>query len=540
MSRSVWGATAGLATATCSLVAACLPAPASKMPTTEGAGLTARGAPPVAQAPLPDAPWRTTKPRASDHPQEIAGAPTVLLRGARLLIGNGKEIANGYVLLSKGRIAGLGDGPGEAPKGATVIDVKGKTVTPGLVDTHSHMGVYPMPSANAHEDGNEMSAATSAGVRTLDAIWPFDPAFERAVKGGTTTVQVLPGSANLIGGRATTIKLHPAVTARELVFPGAPFGLKMACGENPKRVHGQGRKSAPLTRMGNLDGQRAAFLKARRLMDQWEAYRHNEAERAAAFEKKAAEAEAKQAEYEAGRTACEERRNPTKCLANLEKNLPLASRTVEPFETHLPPERDVASETLAGALDGSILVHVHCYRSDDMGSMLALADEVGFKVTSFHHALEAYKMRGELARRDIAVSTWADWFGFKLEAYDGIPENLALIHAGGGSAVVHTDSAEGVRRLNQEAAKGMWSGRNAGLEIKEADAIRWVTSNPAKALGVDRWVGTLEAGKDADVVVWSGNPFSVYTKAELVFVDGIVRHDAKTPTKPWSDFEVKP
>jgi len=257
-------------------------------------------------------------------------------------------------------------------------------------------------------------------------------------------------------------------------------------------------------------------------------------------EKKAAEAEAKQAEYEAGRTACEERRNPTKCLANLEKNLPVASRTVEPFETHLPPERDVASETLAGALDGSILVHVHCYRSDDMGSMLALADEVGFKVTSFHHALEAYKMRGELARRDIAVSTWADWFGFKLEAYDGIPENLALIHTGGGSAVVHTDSAEGVRRLNQEAAKGMWSGRNAGLEIKEADAIRWVTSNPAKALGVDRWVGTLEAGKDADVVVWSGNPFSVYTKAELVFVDGIVRHDAKTPTKPWSDFEVKP
>jgi imidazolonepropionase-like amidohydrolase len=490
--------------------------------------------------PLADAPWRVEAPKPSEHPSAVEGAPALLLRGARLLLGNGQAIADGHVLLVKGRIAAVGEGPGALPAEARVIELGGKTVTPGLIDTHSHMGVFPMPAAQAHDDGNEMTAATTSGVRTLDAIWPFDPAFQRAVEGGTTTVQVLPGSANLIGGRATTLKLKPARTARELVFPGAPFGLKMACGENPKRVHGRGRRVAPGTRMGNLAGQRAAFLKARRLIDEWAQWASSELGRRAAWETKSLETLRKREALVAKREACLAKPNPDRCLSPLDAANGGILPEVEAFEAKLPPARDPDSEALAAVLEGLSPVHVHCYRSDDMGAMLALADEVRFKVTSFHHALEAYKIKDELARRKVSVSTWADWFGFKLEANDGIPENLALIHAAGADAIVHTDSPEGVRRMNQEAAKGLWSGRHAGYPIEEADAIRWVTQNPARALGIERWVGTLEVGKDADVVVWSGNPFSVYTRAELVLVDGIVRHDAAQPAKPWSDFEVEP
>jgi imidazolonepropionase-like amidohydrolase len=172
--------------------------------------------------------------------------------------------------------------------------------------------------------------------------------------------------------------------------------------------------------------------------------------------------------------------------------------------------------------------------------MLALADEAGFRIRSFHHALEAYKIRDELKERTIAVSTWADWWGFKLEAYDGIPENLALVSAGGGRAVVHSDSAEGIRRLNQEAAKGMYAGRRRGLDISEGEAIRWVTLNPAWALGIDERVGSLAVGKDADVVVWDKSPLSVYASAERVLVDGVERYRRGSDAPPWSDFEAAP
>lgn len=514
----------------------CLPAPGSSKTADEASLAASR--PPL--PPLASPPWRAESPQPSDHPATNDAAVTLLLRGARLLLGNGKEIANGHLLLIKGRIAALGEGPGPAspPEGAYVLDLAGKTVTPGLIDTHSHMGVFPMPAALAHDDGNELVAATTPGVRTVDAIWPFDPALQRALEGGTTTVQILPGSANLIGGRATTIKLKPAQTARELVFPGAPHGLKMACGENPKRVHGRGRRVAPATRMGNLAVQRAAFLKARRLIDEWAQWATSENERRATWEKRAIEATRKSEKLAAKREACQSRPEPDRCLSALQGAG--AAPSPEPFEPKLPPARDVDSEALAAVLEGLSLLHVHCYRSDDMSAMMGLGDEVGFKVTSFHHALEAYKIRDDLARRKISVSTWADWFGFKLEANDGIPENLALVHAAGGDAIVHTDSSEGVRRMNQEAAKGLWSGKHAGLALTEADAIRWLTENPARALGVERWVGTLEVGKDADVVVWSGNPFSVYARAELVLVDGEVRHDAASPSKPWSDYEVQP
>ncbi len=516
------------------LLPACLPSPAAPIAKPE---TPAANAPEL--EPIPEAPWRVGIARPEDHPKTIDGAPAVLLRGARLLVGDGREIASGHVTLVDGRIADVGPGPGEPPAGATVIDASGKTITPGIVDTHSHMGVYAMPNSLANDDGNEAIAPTTPGVRTRDAIWPFDPALQRALAGGTTTVQVLPGSANLIGGRATTIKLHPARTARELVFPGAPTGLKMACGENPKRVYGHGRKSAPATRMGNLAGQRAAFLKAKRLIAAWDGFRETERQRQKKWREGWDDLARQRAERERKRKECGAESG--KACREQERAWALAPlRDPDPLEPHLPPERDLDSETLAEAIEGSVLVHVHCYRSDDMDDMLAVADEMGFKVRSFHHALEAYKIKDELARRHIGVSTWADWFGFKLEAYDGIPENLAMVHAAGGVAIVHTDSSEGVRRMNQEAAKGMWSGRNAGIDVSEAEAIRWLTMNPAWALGIDQWAGSLEVGKDADVVVWDGNPFSVYARAERVFVDGIERHRLGQPEPPWSDFEVKP
>jgi imidazolonepropionase-like amidohydrolase len=183
------------------------------------------------------------------------------------------------------------------------------------------------------------------------------------------------------------------------------------------------------------------------------------------------------------------------------------------------------------------MVQVHCYRSDELRQMVAIADEIGFPIRSFHHALEAYKVRDLLIERDIAISTWADWWGFKMEAFDGIPENAALFTAAGGRAVIHSDSSLGIQRLNQEAAKAMWAGRRAGLEISDDEALKWITANPAWALGIDEVAGTLEAGKRADLVVWSGNPFSFTARADLVIQAGEVtyrRSDGITP----SDFEL--
>jgi imidazolonepropionase-like amidohydrolase len=187
-----------------------------------------------------------------------------------------------------------------------------------------------------------------------------------------------------------------------------------------------------------------------------------------------------------------------------------------------------------------VYVHVHCYRADDMLSMLALADEVGFRVRSFHHALEAYKIRGELAARGVSVSTWADWWGFKLEAYDGIPENGGLVHEAGGRTIIHSDSAEVIQRLNQEAGKALASALRAGVRATPADAIRWITGNPAWALGIEHRTGTLEVGKDADVVLWGRDPLSVYASAERVWIDGALIYDRARDRagSRWSDFEL--
>ncbi|MBW2455775.1 MAG: amidohydrolase family protein [Deltaproteobacteria bacterium] len=314
----------------------------------------------------------------------------------------------------------------------------------------------------------------------------------------------------------------------------------MACGENPKRTYGE-RKQQPMTRMGNLALQREAFLNARRLIGEWDRWRAAEKLRAERHADAVAETQTKRLHRKRKTQECAEGVPDSEQCAEWERvwhDAPLTDPV--PSVAELPPKRDLDLETLAGVLEGRVLAHVHCYRADDMANMIALADETGFRIRTFEHALEAYKIRDRLARRKIAVVTWADWWGFKMEAYDGIPENLALVTAAGGRAMLHSDSHEGIRRLNQEAAKGMVSGRQAGVEISEATAIGWVTSNPAWALGVDQRVGSLAVGKDADVVVWDGSPFSVYSRAERVFIDGVERYNLHQRSKPWSDFEAAP
>ena len=429
--------------------------------------------------PAPAAPFPSTY-------RPLPSEPT-LIEGATVLTGTGERVDGGSVLLVDGRIAAVGRGL-EAPAGARRVDGAGRWVTPGIIDVHSHLGVYPSPGADAHSDGNEATDPVTAEVWAEHSVWPQDPGFLTALAGGVTAMQVLPGSANLIGGRSVTLKNVPSRTVQGMKLPGAPYGLKMACGENPKRVYGN-RGRAPSTRMGNVAGYRAAWIEAAFYAEEWRRWE-------------------------------EDRRKGE----------------VDPDDE--PPERDLGLETLAGVLAGEILVHNHCYRADEMAQMLDVAREFGYRVTAFHHAVEAYKVADLLAENDVCAAMWADWWGFKLEAYDGIRENVALVdRREGGCAIVHSDSEDGIQRLNQEAAKAMAAARRAGVDVPRERAIRWITANPARALGILDETGTLEPGKAADVVVWSGDPFSVYALAEKVFVDGALLYDRSDPARqPENDF----
>jgi imidazolonepropionase-like amidohydrolase len=433
----------------------------------------------------------------SDSPSNLAPvalAPErVLLRGGIVMTAAGRVIQGGDVLLEEGQIKAVSETPLSVGAGVAVIDVRGKFVTPGIIDTHSHLGVYPVPSVAAHADGNEATNPVTADVDALHSVWPQDPGFFRALEGGITAMQILPGSANLVGGRAMPLKMHPGVSARAMRFFGAPPGLKMACGENPKRVYG-GKNNKPSTRMGNMAVWRQTFLKAQE------------------YQQKLEEHEKAWLRWDKGERA--------------------------PKDEPKPPGRDLGMETLVAVMQGDVLVHVHCYRADEMIQVLELSEEFGFKVRSFHHAVEAYKIRDVLAAWGVSVSTWADWWGFKIEAHDAILENAALISEAGARAIIHSDSPVGIQRLNQEAAKVYYAGRAQGLALDEDEALRWITLNPAWAMGVDHLTGSLEEGKQADVVVWSGHPLSVYARPELVFVDG-VREFERGKTAPWSDFELE-
>jgi imidazolonepropionase-like amidohydrolase len=422
-----------------------------------------------------------------------ATAAPVVIRNATILTGTGERLNGADLVIADGRIAAIGANA-TAPANARVIDANGRWVTPGLIDVHSHLGVYPSPSVDAHADGNEMTAPVTANVWAEHGIWPQDPGFQTALEGGVTTLQILPGSANLVGGRGVTLKNVPAASYQAMKFPGAMHGLKMACGENPKRVYGS-KSQAPSTRMGNVAGYRQAFADAQEYQRTWQKYERD--------------------------------------LAAYEKKKGTDPKAEPPSE----PKRDLKLETLSEALDGKILVHIHCYRADEMQVMLDLADEFGFKIAAFHHGVEAYKIANRLAEKQVCGALWADWWGFKMESFDGIPENLAMVdRPAGGCAIVHSDSEEGIQRLNQEAAKGMARGNAIGLTISEEHAIQWVTMNAAKALGIADRTGSLEVGKMADVVIWNRDPFSVYALTEQVFIDGVLMFDRAQPARPRSDF----
>ena len=427
--------------------------------------------------------------KAFESTYEPNDSGDIFIEDARILTGTGKEILKGSILISSNKIKAIGESLSKPP-GAKAIDANGKWVTPGIIDIHSHMGVYPAPGLRSSSDGNEATSPVTAHVWAEHSVWTQDPQMPLALKGGITTFHVLPGSANLIGGRGVTLKNIWSRTVQGMKFPGAPYTLKMACGENPKRVYG-GRNSEPSTRMGNVAGYRKAWIRA-------QGYRN------------------KLEEYE--------------------------SKSKEAKELEYAPSRDLELETLVGVLDGEILIQNHCYRGEEMAIMLDIAKEFNYKVTTFHHAIEAYKVADILADNGVCAAMWADWWGFKHEAFDMVWENAAIVdqaNSGTGCAIIHSDSAVGIQRLNQEAAKAMAAGNRAGFNILPSRAIKWITSNPAKALGIADKVGSLEAGKMADVVIWDGNPFSVYSKTEKVFVDGLLLYDKDNPSTPKAtDFEL--
>lgn len=389
-----------------------------------------------------------------------------LFTNATVLTGTGQRLNETDVLVVNGKVAKVGQDLNE--QNVTVIDLQGKWLTPGIIDVHSHLGVYPSPKVESHSDGNEMTAPNTSEVWAEHSIWPQDPGFQTARAGGITSLQILPGSANLFGGRGVTLRNVPSHTMQGMKFADAPYGLKMACGENPKRVYGS-RKILPSTRMGNVAGYRSAWLAATEYKRDWEKY---------------------EKDYAAGK-------NPQ------------------------APKRDLELDTLMGVLDGEILIHNHCYKAEEMAVMIDLSKEFNYHAGTFHHGVEAYKIADLLAENGNCAAMWPDWWGFKMEAYDMVEENVAIVDAVKNScAVVHSDSATTIQRLNQEAAKVMYRANENGFNLKEEDAIKWITHNAAKSLGVSDSVGSITQGKQADIVVWSSNPFSIYAHAEQVYIDG--------------------
>ncbi|MCK8106414.1 amidohydrolase [Pseudoalteromonas sp. 2CM41L] len=396
---------------------------------------------------------------------------STLITNATVLTGTGERLDDADVLLVDGKVQQVGKDL-SANADAT-IDAQGKWVTPGIIDVHSHLGAYPSPSVESHQDGNEMTSPNTAEVWVEHSVWPQDPGFNRAREGGITSLQILPGSANLFGGRGVTLKNIPAHTMQAMKFPDAPNGLKMACGENPKRVYGR-QGTLPSTRMGNMAGYRMAWAEAQEYKRAWDKY---------------------DADYEAGL-------NPE------------------------APVRDIKHDTLRAVIEGEVLIHNHCYKAEEMAMMIDLSKEFGYHAGTFHHGVEAYKIADLLAENGSCAALWPDWWGFKMEAYDMVQENVAIVDAVKNScAIVHSDSDTTIQRLNQEAGKVMYRANENGFDISEQHAIKWITSNAAKSLGIEDKTGSLETGKQGDVVIWNQNPFSVYAKAEQVFIDGAKVYD---------------
>ncbi|MEX2149711.1 MAG: amidohydrolase [Steroidobacteraceae bacterium] len=438
---------------------------------------------PPAGAQAPESP-RSALPGAEFLPSSYRPLPRqdVIIAGATILDGIGNRHDQSDILLQEGKIAAIGRNL-PRPDGVRVIEAAGRWITPGLIDIHSHNGTYMLPIVYENPptwDVAEVSSPNVAETAIEHAINAQDPAFGLALAGGVTTLQVLPGSVTLFGGRSVVLKTVPGRTMQDIKFPDAAPGLKMACGENPKGNFGS-KGQAPTSRQGEVAMMRAAWQNARDYRDRWR--RH-------------------------GRRDADGERGGRE-----------------------PPARDLELETLAGVLDGEIRVHLHCYAADDIAVMLSIAREFDFRIAAIHHAVEAYKVPDLLAAAGTCAAVWPDWWGFKMEAFDGIRENAAFVDAAGACAIMHSDSPFIGQHLTLEAAKAMAAGRRAGLDISRERSIAWVTSNPARALGLDDRIGRLATGFNADVVLWSGDPFSIYSKPDQVYVDGALAYDRNDPER---------
>jgi imidazolonepropionase-like amidohydrolase len=463
-------------------VTGCATAPPAK----SAQASTAPSAPAAKPKPLP--PGLDPLVHADAFPSTYKPMPSraTAFVGASVFTGTGQLIENGVVLVKDGKVEAVGAGLA-VPAGYDTVDAHGKWVTPGLIDAHSHLGVYASPAVQANSDGNELTNPVTANVWAEHSVWPQDPGFNTARIGGVTSLLILPGSGNLIGGRGVVLRNIPARTVQDMKFPDAPYALKMACGENPKRVYGS-KGRAPSTRMGNVAGYREAWINAADYKRRWDEYRAK----------------------------------------------------VDRGEKVDPPKRDLGLDTLAAVLRGEIQVENHCYRADEMAQMIDISKEFGYHIAAFHHAVEAYKIADLLAANDICVATWTNWWGGKMEMLDGIEANAAMVNAAkGGCAIIKSDDPDLIQRLNQEAAEALAAGRAAGYQITEAEAIKWITANPAKALGIAKQVGSLEPGKRADLVIWDHDPFSIYARTDRVYLDGAIAYDRHDPRyQPRSDFDL--
>jgi len=395
------------------------------------------------------------------HPPDAP--PVILIENATILTVSHGTIEHGSILIKDGKIAEVGKSI-KAPKDAQVFDAAGQFVIPGIIDCHSHIAV----------DGsvNEGSVSVSSMVNIADVLNPDDIDIYRDLAGGVTVANVLHGSANSIGGQTEVIKLRWGQPASKLPFEGAVPGIKFALGENPKRSNFSipgATPRYPATRMGVEETIRTAFAEARDYKKNWDDY--------------------------------------DKKVAAGNKNA-------------IPPRRDLRLDPLVEVLEGKRYVHAHCYREDEILMLLRVAKEFGFKVRTFQHVLEGYKVADEIAAAGTGASTFSDWWAYKVEAYDAIPYNAALMTRRGVLVSINSDDAEEATHLNQEAAKTMKYG---GLSHDEA--LKLVTLNPAIQLGIDKRVGSIDVGKDADLVIYNHDPLSAYAVVQKTLIDGRVYFD---------------
>lgn len=380
-----------------------------------------------------------------------------LIRDATVMTAERGTFADTDILISNGKISRIGQGL-SAPAGATVIDARGKYVTPGIIDAHSHAMIDAV---------NEFSYSVTSMARIRDVLDPTDIAIYRALAGGVTAANLMHGSANPIGGQITVVKFKYGRPVEEFVMADATPGIKFAMGENVKRSNfnppGNQQRRYPATRMGTLEVMRDAFVRAKDYQKKWEDFRSG--------------------------------------------------------KTSIQPRRDLELEPIVEILEGKRKIHAHGYRSDEHLNLLRLADEFGFTIGTLQHGLEAYKIAPEIAKHGAGVSIFMDFWSYKMEAYDTIPYNAYMLWKNGVNVSINSDSAERIRRLNIDAAKVL---KYSEGDIPEEEALKMITLNPAIQFGIDNRTGSVAVGKDADLVIWSGHPFNVYSKVEMTMIEGEV------------------